>query len=62
MTRQEFEQACAEQNARRNREIISARNAGAPCDIVTMYAFGGIPYCRTHAVMGPCPYAKPATR
>jgi hypothetical protein len=58
MTRQEMEQVCREQNDRKARERGEARQSGAPCDVETMLAFGGIPYCRTHGVMGECPYGK----
>ena len=56
MTRQEMEQACRDQNRRKAEERVSARANGGPCDVEPMLAFGGIPYCRTHGVMGECPY------
>ena len=56
MTHAEFETACAQQNRERAERIEQSRTGGTPCDVVTMYALGGIGYCRTHAVMGECPY------
>ena len=56
MTRQEMEQTCRDQNERKARERVEARRAGGSCDVEPMLAFGGIPYCRTHGVMGECPY------
>lgn len=56
MTRHEWEQACREQNARREREVVAARQKRESCDVTPMLAFGGTPYCRTHRVMGWCPY------
>jgi hypothetical protein len=62
MTREQFEQSCREQNQRKDEERAQARSAGAPCVVVTMFAFGGVPYCQTHGVMGPCPYGKDGGR
>lgn len=56
-SRSKFEAACAAQNQRRAAEVAAARSTGAPCAVVTMFAFNGVPYCTTHRVMGPCPYA-----
>lgn len=56
MTRNEFERACAEQNRAASVRVAEARRAGATCEVVPMLAFGGIPYCMTHRVMGPCPF------
>jgi hypothetical protein len=52
-----FEQACRAQNERKAAERGEARANGAQCVLITMFAFGGIDYCQTHGVMGPCPYA-----
>jgi hypothetical protein len=60
MTRAEFETMAREQNERRAAERTMARETGAPCAVTPMYAFGGIPYCTTHSVMGPCPYGARA--
>lgn len=56
MTRNEFEKAMAEQRTDHAKERAAARRGATACDVVTMYAFGGTPYCRAHGVMGPCPY------
>jgi hypothetical protein len=56
MNRSDFERACREQNAEADKRRSDARKDSAPCVVVTMFAFGGIPYCQTHGVMGPCPY------
>ena len=56
MTRQEFEALAREQNVRRERERAESRRDGDPCDLVTMFALNHETYCRTHGVMGPCPY------
>lgn len=56
MDRPTFEQTCRDNNARRENEVATARETGAPCSIVDMLAFGGVPYCTTHRVMGPCPF------
>jgi hypothetical protein len=56
MTRQEMERQCQESNKRHAEARLAARVDGAPCDVEPMLAFGGIPYCRTHGVMGECPY------
>lgn len=56
--RQKFEQACAEQNRKAAERVAAARANGAACEVVPMLAFGGVPYCTTHRVMGPCPFAK----
>jgi hypothetical protein len=56
MIRSEFARAAREQNDRRDIEICEARRRALPCDVETMLAFGGTPYCRSHGVMGPCPY------
>lgn len=56
MNRQEFERACREQNEARARQVAEAREQRKPCDVVTMFAFGGVKYCAAHNVMGPCPY------
>lgn len=58
MNRNEFEQAARKQNADRNAQVADARSSGAACDLVTMFAFGGETYCRTHRVMGRCDYGK----
>lgn len=57
-SRSDFERACREQNERVAREVAEARKHGLACDVVPMLAFGGIDYCRTHRVMGPCPYFR----
>lgn len=56
--RARFEQACADQNARRDVEVAVARETASPCDVVDMLAFGGVPYCRTHRVMGECRHGR----
>ena len=56
--RQKFEQSCAEQNRKAAERVASARATGAACVVTPMLAFGGTPYCTTHRVMGPCPFAK----
>lgn len=62
MNRNEFEQAARKQNADRDAQVADARTSGAPCVLVTMFAFGGIDYCTTHRVMGPCTFAKGGAR
>jgi len=56
MTRSEFEKEARRQNAERGIERAKARTERKPCEVEIMFAFGGTPYCRTHGVMGPCPY------
>jgi len=56
MTRSEFEAAARKQNADRDREVATARQTAEPCKTIPMLAFGGIDYCQTHRVMGPCPF------
>lgn len=58
ITRSEFEQAMRDQNARRDAEVATARELGGACDTIEMLAFGGESYCRTHRVVGRCPYAR----
>jgi hypothetical protein len=58
MTRNQFEAAAKQQNAERAAQVVDARVNGAPCVVVTMFAFGGVDYCSTHRVMGPCPFAQ----
>lgn len=58
MNRSEFEQMCREQNRRVAQARVQAREQGAECKTISMLAFGGIDYCQTHGVMGPCPYRK----
>jgi len=58
VTRSEFEAACREQNRRKAEAVVEARAAGAACSVTHMMAFGGVPYCTTHRVMGPCPYGQ----
>jgi hypothetical protein len=56
MERIEFEQAARKQNEERAAQVAEARKTGGACDVEIMFAFGGTEYCRTHRVMGPCPY------
>lgn len=56
MTRSEFEKAARDQNAAAAVRRSDARANGAPCSIVTMFAFGGMDYCTTHSVMGACTF------
>jgi hypothetical protein len=56
MDRTQFEKAAAQQNAQRAAAVVMARETGAACNVVPMLAFGGVPYCTTHRVMGPCPF------
>lgn len=58
MTRSEFEKAARDQNDARSHEVAEARQTGAACDVEVMLAFGGMTYCRTHRVMGECPFAR----
>lgn len=58
MKKHEFEEACRAQNAARDREVAAARQSASACDTIEMLAFGGVPYCRAHRVMGPCPYGR----
>ena len=60
MDRNEFEVAARTQNEQRATKVAEARRDGAACDVEVMLALGGVPYCRTHRVMGPCPYAPAA--
>ena len=57
MTRAEFEQLAVKHNAARDAAVVKARVEGGPCETIDMLAFGGIPYCRTHRSVGPCPFA-----
>lgn len=57
MDRNEFEAAARAINDARSQRVAIAREAKSPCDLVDMLAFGGMTYCRTHAVMGSCPFA-----
>lgn len=56
MDRIEFEVAAKQQNAAAAQRRSDARANGAPCAVVTMFAFGGTPYCTTHGVMGVCSF------
>ena len=58
ISRAEFEQSARDQNARRDAEVSAARSSASPCDVVTMLAFGGLDYCRSHRSIGSCPFAK----
>jgi len=57
MTRSEFEKEARRQNIERGNERATTRTERKPCEVEIMFAFGGVPYCRAHGVMGPCPYA-----
>jgi len=57
MTRNEFEKAAREQNEARNREVAGDREQRTACETEIMLALGGKTCCRTHRVMGPCPFA-----
>lgn len=62
MNRNEFEAAAKSQNAKRSAEVAAARESAAPCNVTPMLAFGGVPYCTAHRVMGPCPFAAKVAR
>jgi hypothetical protein len=54
--RGEFDKAMRGQNDNHAKTRAEARANATACDVETMFAFGGTPYCRSHGVMGPCPY------
>ena len=56
ISRAEFDAASRKMNSDRACAVAEARVTGAPCRVVDMLAFGGVPYCSAHRVMGPCPY------
>lgn len=58
MTRNEFEKEARRQNAEAGQRRASSRAERKPCDVEIMLALGGVDYCRTHGVMGPCPYGQ----
>lgn len=58
ITRSEWERAARAQVEESAARVVRARANGEPCDVESMLAFGGQEYCRTHRVVGPCPYGK----
>ena len=56
MDRIQFENLAQRQNVEAAAKVVEARETKSACVVVEMLAFGGVPYCTAHRVMGACTF------